>query len=127
MMRLGLPIPETWMIPAKAYEPREDLQITLERYARLFDLGEIGRKIGYPLFMKPYDGGAWVGVNKIDDDQTLHNAYNASGTKVMNLQAAVLPHDRLRALYRPGTADPQSVIRPRRPAAMTAIRWRPIS
>ena len=94
MMRLGLPIPETWMIPAKAYAPREDLQITLERYARLFDLGEIGRKIGYPLFMKPYDGGAWVGVNKIDDDQTLRNAYDASGTKVMNLQAAVLPHDR---------------------------------
>ena len=94
MMRLGLPIPETWMIPAKSYEPREDLHVTLERYARLFDLGDIGRQIGFPLFMKPYDGGAWVGVNKIDDEQALHRAYDTSGTKVMNLQKAVLPHDR---------------------------------
>ena len=27
----------------------------------MFDLGEIGGKIGYPLFMKPYDGGGWDG------------------------------------------------------------------
>lgn len=93
MMRLGLPIPETWMIPAKAYDERDDLQITLERYAQLFDLGEIGEKLGYPLFMKPYDGGGWVGVSKIDNEQELHNAYDASGTKVMNLQQAILPHD----------------------------------
>jgi hypothetical protein len=93
MMRLGLPVPETWMIPAKSYEPREDLQFTLQRYARLFDLGEVGRKLGYPCFMKPYDGGGWVGVSKIDDEQQLHAAYNASGTKVMNLQQAILPYD----------------------------------
>ena len=43
-------------------------QVTLSRYAQLFDLGEIGAKLGYPLFMKPYDGGGWVGVTKIDDE-----------------------------------------------------------
>ena len=26
MMRLGLPIPETWMVPPKEYEPTADLQ-----------------------------------------------------------------------------------------------------
>ena len=31
-------------------------------YAKLFDLGAIGKKIGYPMFMKPYDGGGWRGV-----------------------------------------------------------------
>jgi hypothetical protein len=93
MMRLGLPIPETWMIPAKDYDEREDLQVTLERYAKMFDLGEVGAKLGYPMFMKPYDGGGWVGVSKIDNEQQLHQAYDASGTKVMNLQQAILPHD----------------------------------
>src|SRR5687768_1452507 len=39
MMRLGLPVPETWMIPPKDYEWTDDLRATLERYARLFDLG----------------------------------------------------------------------------------------
>ena len=42
MMRLGMPIPDTWMVPPKSYEPRSDLDITLQRYARLFDLGEVG-------------------------------------------------------------------------------------
>jgi hypothetical protein len=93
MMRLGFPVPDTWLVPPKAYEPKDDLQVTLERYARLFDLGETGRKVGYPLFMKPYDGGAWVGVTKIDDEHALRAAYETSGTRVMHLQHAVIPND----------------------------------
>jgi hypothetical protein len=94
MMRLGLRVPDTWMLPPKAYEQVADLQPTLSRYARLFDLGSIGSALGYPLFMKPYDGGGWVGVSKIDDEQQLRAAYEASGTKVMHLQSAVMPYDR---------------------------------
>jgi hypothetical protein len=93
MMRLGLPVPDTWMIPPKAYNHSADLQSTLRQYARYFDLGEIGEKIGYPLFMKPYDGGAWVGVTKIDDEGALWRAYESSGTLVMNLQKGIVPYD----------------------------------
>ena len=93
MMRLGLPIPETWMIPPKAYNHSADLQPTLRQYARYFDLGEIGDKIGYPLFMKPYDGGAWIGVSKIENRAELWRAYEGSGTLVMNLQKGILPYD----------------------------------
>lgn len=94
MMRLGLPIPETWMIPPKAYEPKTDLQVTLERYARLFTLEDVGERVGYPAFMKPYDGGGWVGINKVDNPEKLREAYDGSGTNLMHLQKAVLPHDR---------------------------------
>jgi hypothetical protein len=93
MMRLGFPVPDTWMIPPKEYEESADLQPTLSRYARLFDLGAIGDRIGYPLYMKPYDGGAWVGVTAIHDRQELLTAYELSGTRVMNLQKGVLPND----------------------------------
>ncbi len=93
MMRLGLPIPATWMLPAKEYEPSDDLQATLNQYAKLFDLAEVGEKIGYPMFMKPYHGGGWVGVSKIDNEAQLREAYENSGTTVMNVQKAVLPHD----------------------------------
>jgi hypothetical protein len=94
MMRLGLNVPDTWMLPPKAYEHTADLQPTLSRYARHFDLGPIGTQIGYPLFMKPYDGGGWVGVSKVDDEAQLRAAYEASGTKLMHLQSAVLPYER---------------------------------
>lgn len=93
MMRLGLPVPETWMLPPKSYEPADDLQPTLNRYARLFSLEEIGAKVGYPFFMKPYHGGGWKGVTKIDDLAAFQAAYDASGAELMNIQAAVLPYD----------------------------------
>ena len=93
MMRLGFQVPETWMIPPKEYEASADLQPTLDKYAKLFDLGSIGDQIGYPLYMKPYDGGAWVGVTAINNRQQLHDAYNISGTRVMNLQKGVVPND----------------------------------
>ncbi len=94
MMRLGFPVPDTWLVPPKSYAPSADLAPTLRQYARLFDLGAIGDELGYPLFMKPYDGGAWVGVNRIDDAEALRRAYDESGTHVMNLQRAVDPFDR---------------------------------
>ena len=93
MMRLGLPIPETWLVPPKAYDEKPDLEPTLQRYAQMFDLGKIGEEIGYPLFMKPYDGGGWVGVNKVDDAEGLRERYEESGKFVMHLQAGVMPYE----------------------------------
>lgn len=94
MMRLGFPIPETWLIPPHSYEPVADLEYTLKAYARLFDLGAIGKQLGYPMFMKPYDGGGWRAVTKLDDESALREAYDQSGKLVMTLQAAVHPFDR---------------------------------
>jgi len=93
MMRLGLPVPTTWLLPPKSYADSPDLQLTLKRYAKLFDLGDIGDQIGYPLFMKPYDGGGWVGVSAIKDRDSLQAAYNTSGTQVMHLQEGVVPFE----------------------------------
>ncbi len=93
MMRLGFPIPDTWLLPPKEYESSADLQVTLDRYARLFDLGEVGAKIGYPMFVKPFDGGAWVGVSRVENEEELRRAYDASGKRIMHLQAAIEPFD----------------------------------
>ncbi|MEZ6017425.1 MAG: hypothetical protein R3F49_20090 [Planctomycetota bacterium] len=89
MMRLGMPIPDTWLVPPKEYEPKPDLQRTLTNYAKLFDLEQIGNVVGFPLFMKPYDGGGWVGVSGVKDAEELRKAYETSGKFVMHLQHAV--------------------------------------
>ncbi|HEY4181081.1 MAG TPA: hypothetical protein VGM90_29760 [Kofleriaceae bacterium] len=93
MMHLGMPIPETWMVPPKSYEPTPDLSPTLKAYAKLFDLGDVGKAIGYPLFMKPYDGGGWRAVTRIKDEAALRKNYEESGKSIMHLQAAVDPFD----------------------------------
>lgn len=95
MIRLGFPIPTTWLIPPKEYDAWEpDLRHTLQHYARYFDLRKIGEEVGYPLFMKPYDGGGWRAVSRIETPDELVQAYEESGTSVMHLQRAVEDFDR---------------------------------
>jgi hypothetical protein len=94
MAHLGFPVPETWMVPPKSYTHHTDLDATLRRYARMFDLGQIGDQIGYPMFMKPYDGGAWKGVSRLDNESALRDAYEKSGTFLMHLQKSVDGFDR---------------------------------
>jgi hypothetical protein len=93
MMKLGMPIPETWMIPPRKQVDNPDVVPTLRRYGRFFDLAAVGEKIGYPFYMKPYDGGAWVGVTRIDNVEMLRKGYEESGQRVMHLQKAVEPFD----------------------------------
>jgi hypothetical protein len=89
MMRLGLKVPETWLIPHKRPPGDTRFAYTASRYNQPFDLEEVAEHIGYPLYMKPYDGGAWVGVTRIDNPDELRRAYDESGQRLMHLQAAV--------------------------------------
>ncbi|HEY3629410.1 MAG TPA: hypothetical protein VGL21_00870 [Jatrophihabitantaceae bacterium] len=89
MMRLGLKVPETVLVPYKNPIDHAKYAYTAERYNRPFDLDAVAAQVGYPLYMKPYDGGAWRGVSRIRDAAELHAAYDASGEMLMHLQAAV--------------------------------------
>ncbi|GGN06859.1 hypothetical protein FHR83_002357 [Actinoplanes campanulatus] len=93
MMRLGLKVPETVLVPYKNPLENSRWAYTAARYNRPFDLEATAAGIGYPLWMKPYDGGAWVGVSKIRDQEELHSAYDASGERLMHLQASVEGYD----------------------------------
>jgi len=91
MIKLGMPIPETWMIPPKQYDhaAQPDARATLYKYAKLFDLNQLGQSVGYPLYLKPYDGGGWRAVTRVKDAAALKKAYDESGKAVMHAQASV--------------------------------------
>jgi hypothetical protein len=93
MIRLGLKVPTTVLVPYKNPLDHAKYAFTAERYNRPFDLDEVAAHVGYPLFMKPYDGGAWVGVSRIKDAESLHRAYDESGEMLMHLQASVEGYD----------------------------------
>ncbi len=120
MMKLGLPIPKTWMVPPKEYDSSPDLERTLASYAELFDLEKIGAEIGYPLFMKPYDGGGWVGVSKIDNAEELQKAYDESGKFLMHLQKGIVPYEQF---IRCVGLGPQTVAIPYDPGAPLHERY----
>ena len=93
LMRLGMNVPETVLVPYKHPVDNARWAYTAARYNRPFDLDEVAQSLGYPLYMKPYDGGAWVGVSRIRDGNELHAAYDASGERLMHLQQSVEDYD----------------------------------
>ena len=93
MIRCGLKVPRTVLVPFKRPLDNARWAYTAAKYNRPFDLDAIAEGIGYPLFMKPYDGGQWIGVSMIRDAGELHRAYDASGERMMHLQAAIDGYD----------------------------------
>ncbi|HET6986647.1 MAG TPA: hypothetical protein VFI00_08530, partial [Kribbella sp.] len=89
MLRLGLKIPRTVLVPYK--NPLDNVRwaYTAEKYNKSFDLDAIAADLGYPLYMKPFDGGGWRGVSRINNQDDLHKAYDESGEMLMHLQATV--------------------------------------
>ncbi|MFD1547900.1 ATP-grasp domain-containing protein [Nonomuraea guangzhouensis] len=93
MMRLGLKVPKTVLVPYKNPPGNTKYAYTAARYNQPFDLDAVAEGVGYPLFMKPYDGGAWRGVSLVRNPDELHRAYDQSGEMLMHLQQAVEGYD----------------------------------
>jgi hypothetical protein len=89
MLRLGLKVPKTILVPYKNPIDNHRWAYTSATYNRPFDLDVLAAELGYPLYMKPFDGGGWRGVSRINDPDDLHRAYDESGEMLMHLQATV--------------------------------------
>jgi hypothetical protein len=89
LMRLGLKVPRTILVPYKNPIDNVRWAYTSAQYNKPFDLKAIANDLGYPLYMKPFDGGGWRGVSRINDEADLVSAYDASGEMLMHLQATI--------------------------------------
>lgn len=93
LLRLGMNVPETVLVPYKNPIDNVRWAYTSSKYNRSFDLPSIAAELGYPLFMKPFDGGAWRGVSMVRDERDLMQSYDESGEMLMHLQKAVDDYD----------------------------------
>ena len=112
MLRLGLKVPKTVLVPYKNPLDNAKWAYTAARYNQPFDLDALAKQVGYPLFMKPFDGGGWVGVSRIRDSSELQTAYDASGERLMHLQASVEGYD---AFARSLSIGPETMVMKFRP------------
>ncbi|MFX4271087.1 ATP-grasp domain-containing protein [Propionibacteriaceae bacterium Y1685] len=112
LMRLGMNVPDTVLVPYKNPIDNTRWAYTSTNYNDPFDLGEIATEMGYPMFMKPFDGGAWRGVSRINNENDLWEAYNGSGEMLMHLQKAVDPYD---VFARALTIGPETMVMHFRP------------
>jgi len=86
--KIGVAIPKTVLLPQQNYIP----DITPESLRNLefpLDWEAIVDYVGFPAFLKPFDGGGWKNVSKIHSLEQLWYEYNQTGTLCMTLQEGI--------------------------------------
>src|SRR5213078_4719206 len=86
--KLGIAIPKTVLLPQHSYIK----DITSESLRNLefpIDWQGIVDYVGFPAFLKPFDGGGWKNVSKIHSLEELFKEFNDSGTLCMTLQEGI--------------------------------------
>jgi hypothetical protein len=100
---LGIAIPKTILLPQKAYKEGV-VGESLRNLEYPLDWDGIIEHIGLPAFIKPYDGGGWRGVSRVNNREELMEKYDASGTDCMTLQEYI-PFDHYVRSYCIGKKD----------------------
>jgi len=86
--KLGVAIPKTVLLPQEKYidsivpESLRNLEFPL-------DWEGIINYVGFPAFLKPFDGGGWKNVSKVNSLEELWKEYNQTGTLCMTLQEGI--------------------------------------
>jgi hypothetical protein len=86
--RMGIAIPKTILLPQKEYKDGV-VSESLRNLEYPLDWQGIVDHIGFPAFIKPYDGGGWRGVSRVNNMDELMQKYDESGTDCMVLQEYV--------------------------------------
>lgn len=86
--KLGVAVPRTVLLPHKSYPPGTTSE-SMRNLIYPLNWEEIFDYIGFPAFLKPYSGGGWKSVYKVDNPQELFRGYDDTGDLCMTLQSAV--------------------------------------
>ena len=86
--KLGVAIPPTVLLPHKQHPPgTTDQSMRNLQYPMPWD--SIFSYVGFPAFLKPFDGGGWKDVYKVNSPEEFFNAYDQSRDLCMTLQRGV--------------------------------------
>jgi hypothetical protein len=85
--RLGVAIPKTVLLPQRTYPPEFDLTPeSLHNLGYPIDWDALLDHVGRPAILKPYSGGGWKHVYKVQNREELLAAYDRTGPYCMTLQ-----------------------------------------
>lgn len=87
-VKLGVPVPNTVLLPSKEH-PDDTTASSFSNLAFPLDWDGIFKYIGFPAFMKPFAGGGWKHVYKLDSADEFFEKYNETEQLVMMLQEAI--------------------------------------
>ena len=86
--KLGVAVPRTVILPHKQHPPgTTDRSMRNLVYPMNWD--EVFQYVGFPAFLKPFDGGGWRDVYHVHTPEDLFHAYDQTRDLCMTLQRAV--------------------------------------
>lgn len=100
---MGIAVPKTILLPQKEYKEGV-VSESLRNLEYPLNWDSIIEHIGLPAFIKPFDGGGWRGVSRVNNREELMTTYDASGTDCMVLQEYI-PFDHYVRSYCIGKRD----------------------
>ncbi len=86
--KLGVPVPKTVLLPSKSH-PRGTTSTSMRNLAYPLDWQEIFDYVGFPSWLKPFDGGGWRDVYKVGSPDEFFAAYDQTGELCMTLQEGI--------------------------------------
>src|SRR6478672_4101847 len=81
-LKIGVPVPKTVLLPSRDMPP----DTTGESFSNLdypLDWEGIFNYIGFPAYMKPFAGGGWKSVYKLNDIDDFYSKHSETGELVM--------------------------------------------
>jgi len=84
---LDVAVPKTVLLPHKDHPP--NTQATSFRNLDYVNWDEVFEYLGFPIFMKPADGGGWRDVYKVDNRDEFFAAYDSTRDLSMMAQEAI--------------------------------------
>lgn len=89
MTKLDVPVPKTAIIPSKDL-PTDTSAESFSNLAYPLDWESIFKYVGFPAYMKPYAGGGWKSVYKLNDAEDFFTKHGETEQLVMMLQEEIV-------------------------------------
>ncbi len=86
--KVGVAIPPTVILPHKEH-PAGTTDRSMRNLTYPLDWEGVFKYVGFPAFLKPFDGGGWRDVHKVDNPEELFRAYDQTRDLCMTLQRGV--------------------------------------
>lgn len=87
--KIGVAVPKTVILPSNQH-PDDTNERSFRNLAYPLDWEGIFNYIGFPAYFKPFAGGGWKNVYKLNDADEFFKAYNETGQLVMMLQEEII-------------------------------------
>ena len=94
-VKIGVDVPKTVLLPSNQHPPDTN-ERSFRNLAYPLDWEGIFNYIGFPAYFKPFAGGGWKNVYKLNNQDEFFKAYNETGQLVMMLQEEIVFTDYFR-------------------------------